>query len=97
MGNTRSTRRHPHPDLGILSRQQVAELTGFSISFFNHLPISQLAYVIKHGRAFYRRQDVVDWLTGDAPPVAPQPRPTGKKGRPAHPVIQGGMVAAGAR
>ncbi|WP_155804433.1 helix-turn-helix domain-containing protein [Magnetospirillum fulvum] len=94
---TANLRRQPHPDLGFLSRQQLAELTGISVSFFDHLPAGELPYFKRGGRAFYERAAVVAWIKGHAPQQT-EPLPVArKKGRPSKPVIQGGIAAASVR
>lgn len=55
---------HPSPESGFLSRQQVSERYGFSISFLANVPRTSLWYHKVGHKIFYEPKDVDAFIRG---------------------------------
>jgi len=54
----------PKPESGYMSRRQVAEMFGISVSMLNSLPKSSLPFYKVGRKVLYRRQEVEAWIEG---------------------------------
>lgn len=52
----------PKPSSGFMSRAQVSEEFGFSVSFLNQLPPDELPCYMRGRKAFYIREEVIAWM-----------------------------------
>lgn len=85
---------HPNPNSGFMSRAQVAAEFGFSISFLNQLPTSELPFFKRGSKVFYERETVVRYIKGElSPPPEPTPA-SASRGRPRKPVIATAATSA---
>lgn len=74
---------HPSPESGFLSRQQVSERYGFSISYLANLPRSVLWYHKVGQKTFYEPKDVDAYIRGQGRGSHAESGPTRRRrGRP---------------
>lgn len=82
---------HPSPDSGFLSRQQVSEIFGFSVSYLAQLPRTELWYHKVGNKVFYEHQHVVAYIRGNREPasaVLSAPKSPASRGRPRKPALK---------
>lgn len=82
--------RHHHPSRtsGFMSRAQVADEFGFSVSFLNHLPTSELPYFKRGSKVFYEREAVIRYIKGEVSPPSEPSATSGSRGRPRKPALE---------
>lgn len=87
---------HPSPESGFLSRQQVSERYGFSISFLANLPRSALWYHKVGHKIFYEPKDVDAFIRGQGCiQTGGGTIATSKgRGRPRKPAVETGSIRA---
>jgi len=74
---------HPSPESGFLSRQQVSERYGFSVSYLANLPRSALWYHKVGAKVFYEAKDVEAFIRGQGQMSPPDHALSAKpRGRP---------------
>lgn len=77
----------PSETSGFMSRRQVSEQFGFSLSYLAHLPLDALPHYKVGGKVLYERTEVVAFIKGQRPVIG-KPTPTNRRrGRPSKPVI----------
>ena len=82
---------HPSPESGFLSRQQVSEFFGFSVSYLAQLPRTELWYHKVGNKVFYERDHVVAYIRGqrNAEATSPSsPMVPARRGRPRKPALK---------
>lgn len=78
----------PAESSGFMSRRQVSEQFGFSLSYIAHLPLGTLPHYKVGGKVLYERTEVVAFIKGQRPNTGGNPAATKcRRGRPSKPVI----------
>lgn len=90
--------RQPSPDSGFLSRQQVSERYGFSVSYLAALPRVVLWYHKVGNKTFYEAKDVDAFIRnqGRGCQLEASP-PQARRGRPAKRPLRDASTAASTR